>query len=367
METTSKPPNAQRLAALPIFQQLLLDVVKGCAAIDIRSYELASVARLLAELRPATLKHLSEARSLIASLLDTCEVMQRPYPMVRSLPPVAISQVGDRRFERAVDAVVASNRVSFEAIEEMTFMAQLELRQRAERLEQLLPDCEAATLLSECDSSLRRLRKSLNAVGLTIARVLGVPPLAEYTSELETSLAVRRALASFRTRVTKGGEPAANKLRERFSYISNQIEILVSWDIYSGMRVRDRLLLRGLQQRLLAWLNTRNPTPESGVRLWQDIAGCVEMFAMVNRRQELVEHDAAFLAQTIAALNAEPADTPVNAEFWRTLRAIEGLDIQLDALLKKPAPQVQTLLALLEPLASHPSPPEEAPNTGEMW
>ena len=362
------PPTAERLAALAMFQQLLLDVVKGCAAIDIRSYELASVPRLLTELRPPTLKLLAEGRSLVSSLLDTCEVMQRPYPMVRSLPPVQISQGGDRRFERAVDAVVASNFVSFEAIEQMTFMAQLELRQRAERLEQLMPDCEAAMLLSECDSSLRRLRKSLNAVGLTIARVLGVPPLAEYRSELDTSLAVRRALAGFRTRVTKGGEPAANKLRERFSYIANQIEILVGWDIYAGMRVRDRLLLRGLQQRLLAWLNTRNPTPESGVRLWQDIAGCVEMFAMVNRRQELVEHDKAFLTQYVAALSAQAPDALIDADAWRQLRAIEGLDVELDALLKRPPAQVHVVLALLAPLASEPAVPEEAPSeAAEMW
>src|SRR5262249_608192 len=159
---------------------------------------------------------------------------------------------------------------SLEMIEEVAFMAQLELRQRAERLERVTLDSEAAALLSDCDSILRRLRKSLNAVGATIARALGVPPLAEYTSELTSSLAARKALAGFRSRVTKGGDPPPNKLRERFSYISNQIEILVSWDIYSGMRVRDRLLLRSLQQRLLAWLNGQKPSVEAGVRLWQD-------------------------------------------------------------------------------------------------
>jgi hypothetical protein len=364
----STPEHSQRLAALANFQQLLLVVVKNCGAIDIRSYELASVARLLAELRPATLTFLAEARSLIGSLLDTCEVLQRPSLVVRSIAPHDMSQGGGgRRFERAVDAAVASNRVSLEAIDEVAFMAQLELRQCAERLERVSIDCEAATLLSECDSSLRRLRKSLNAVGLTIARVLGVAPLAEYTSELEGSLAVRRALAGLRTRVTRGGEPAANKMRERFSQIANQIEILVSWDIYAGIRVSDRLLLRSLQQRLLAWLNGVNATPEFGIRLWQDITACVEMFALVNRRQELVEHDAALLTQCVAALRAQAPQAQVDATFWRRLRAVEGLDVELDALLKRPEPRVNVLLAVLERLVSQPCAPKEAAPTGDMW
>jgi hypothetical protein len=363
----SKPEYPQRFAALADFQQRLQSVVKGCAEIDIRSYELASVARLSAELRPTTLGLLGEARSMIASLLAICETLERPHPIARSIPPYEVSQGSDRRFEWAVDAAVASNRVSLDALDEVAFMAQLELRQRTERLERVTLDCEAATLLGECDSALRRLRKSLNAVGLTIARVLEVPPLSDYTSELESSLAVRRGLSGFRTRVTKGGEPTPNKLRERFSYISNQIEILVNWDIYSGLRVSDRLLLRGLQDRLLAWLNTRNASPEAGMRLWQDVAACVEMFALVSRRQELVEHDTALLSQCVAALGTQPMDAPVDATFWQTLRAIEGLDLELDALLKRPAPQVRELLPVLDRLNKQFHRSEEIPQPGEAF
>lgn len=365
MDTTPKPETSQRAAALASFQQLLLTVTKSCAAIDIRSFELASVPRLLAELRPATLKLLGEARSLLGSLLEACEVLQRPYAGVRSIPPWMQGGSEDRRFERAVDAAVASNRVGLDAVEEMTFMAQLELGQRVERLERMTLTSEAAALLGECDSSLRRLRKSLNAVGLTIARVLGVPPLAEYRSELDSSLAIRRALKGFRVRVNKGGEPAPEQLRERFRYIANQIEILVSWDIYSGMRTRDRLLLRGLQQRLLAWLNTMNAPADAGMRLWQDIAACVEMFAAVNRRQELVEHDAALLTQCASTLKARAPDDKLDAAFVKQLRACEGLDLELDALLDQPAPQVASVLNVIERLVSRPAAPEEPAPAGE--
>jgi hypothetical protein len=257
--------------------------------------------------------------------------------------------------------------VSLEAVEEMGFMAQIELGQRVERLERVGLNWEAAALLGECDSSLRRLRKSLNAVGLTIARLLGVAPLAEYRSELDSSLAIRRGLKSFRVRVNKGGEPAPKQLRERFRYISNQIEILVSWDIYSGMRVRDRLLLRGLQQRLLAWLNMTNAAPDPGMRLWQDISACVEMFALVNRRQELVEHDTLLLTQCISTLKQQEPSAIVQPSLLKQLRAAEGLDLELDALLDKLDLPTQAMLAVLERLVSQPAPQEDAASGGELW
>ena len=369
MEPTSNLENSHRAATLAGFQQLLLSVVKSCTAIDIRSYELAGVARLLAELRPATLKLLGEGRSLIGSLLDTCDILRRPYPGVRSIPPFALGGSGERRFERAVDAALASNRVSLEAVEEMAFMAQIELGQRAERLERSGLAWEAAALLGECDSSLRRLRKSLNAVGLTLARLLGVPPLSEYRSELESSLVIRRGLKSFRVRVNKGGEPAPHQLKERFRYIANQIEILVSWDIYSGMRVRDRLLLRSLQQRLLAWLQMTHASPEAGMRLWQDIAGCVEMFTLVNRRQELVEHDTALLTQCVDALKALQPQDAVDPSLVRQLRAAEGLDPALDALLDQRDLKVDALLGVLTRLVSQPAPQEEqaVTDSDSLW
>jgi hypothetical protein len=146
---------------------------------------------------------------------------------------------------------------------------------------------------------------------------------------------------------------------------------LVSWDIYSGLRVRDRLLLRGLQQRLLAWLNTMNAPADAGMRLWQDIAACVEMFALVNRRQELVEHDTTLLTQGVTALQARAPEDTVDAAFLKQLRAAEGLDLELDALLDQPAPKVRALLDVLERLVSRPAPPEEPPAEGdapgEMW
>ena len=333
--------------------------------VDIRAYEVAALERITDELRPQTTSLLAEARSLIGSLLDTCEVMDRPHPSLRSSPPYDVSRVSDRRFERAVDAAVASNIGSLQAIEEVAFIAQIELRQRNDRLHQINADWECATLIGECDSSLRRMRKSLSAVDLTIANVLGVPPLLDYTSELESSLAVRHALAKFRMRATRGGTPDANNLRARFQLISTQIEIMVGWDIYPGMRIRDRLLLRDLQQRLLAWLEADNAPVTAGIRLWGDIAASLEMFGQVNRRQELLGHDIALLKRSIAELKTHETDQEVDSTVWRSLWRLEGLDLELDELFTRPAPPKELLLIVLNRLLAQLCPPSNPPAASE--
>lgn len=156
-------------------------------------------------------------------------------------------------------------------------------------------------LLSACDSSLRRLRKALNAVDVIIASASSVPPLLDFSSELQTSLAVRRALAKFRARLGSDGPPTSESLRGRLRSIGTQIAILVGWDVHPELRVRDRLVMRGLQLRILAWLrgegDASNPM---GLRLWQGFVACVEMFSLVNRRQELVAHDVGVLGAAFA-------------------------------------------------------------------
>jgi hypothetical protein len=170
----------------------------------------------------------------------------------------------------------------------------------------------------------------MNAVDVAIASVEAVPTLLDFTSELQTSLAVRRAYGKFRARILAGGDPTPDTLRARFRGAGTHIAKLVGWDIYPEMRVQDRLLLRELQQRVLDWLRGGpEATSAAGVRLWQDLTGCLQMFLLVNRRQELVEHDTAI----VRALAAQVEASELDASAWASVRALEGLDPELDQLL----------------------------------
>lgn len=315
------------------------DIVERGRAIDIRAFEVASVDLIAGELQPQTSMLVREGRSLLGAILEECQQVDPADRIGGETSSAAWSTY--LPFERAIDATMA-NLGSHQVVEEIAFIAQLELRQREERLERVRPSQGNVVLLAECDSSLRRVRKALTAVDAAIAKVEAVRPLLDFTSELHTSLAVRRAYAKFRHRVTNGGEPTEQTLRARFRGVGTQIAILVGWDVYPEMRVQDRLLLRDLQQRVLDWLRGTNTMSGAGIRLWQDLAGCMEMFSLVNRRQELVEHDSAIVRELCGWLDA----TTIPERIWQQLHALEGLDDELDKLL----PSVQIDLGALAPI-----------------
>jgi hypothetical protein len=313
-------------SALAQFQLAMLGLVERGRAIDIRSYEIAPLDRIAAELQPETLLVVRQAKALLASILDSCQHMA-PSEWIANDDPSPVWSAPYLPFERAIDATMVKLG-SHQAVDEIAFIAQLELRQREERLERLRPSQGLVALLGECDSSLRRVRKAMNAVDAAIAKVEQVAPLLDFASELETSLAVRRAYAKFRAGVLGVGEPSVSALRARLRGAGTQIAMLVGWRAYPDMRVQDRLLLRDLQQRILEWLRGgAEVTPAGGIRLWQDLAACVEMFALVNRRQELVEHDQAIVRELTEALACDL----MHADAREKLGALEGLDPELDA------------------------------------
>lgn len=314
------PPSVNALAA---FQEPMRELAMRGKHVDIRAYEIASVERITEELQPITLALLCDARSLLGAVLDSQDAAHSPGEEASS------AWASHLPFEREIDAAVATKLGSRRAVEEIAFIAQLELRQREDRLCRIGARQGATALLGECDSSLRRVRKALNAVDAAIAKAEDVPPRLDFTSELETSLAVRRAYAKFRARLNLDGEPVPETLRARLRAAGTQIAILVGWDAYPEMRVQDRLLLRDLQQRILGWLRGgSDATPAAGLRLWQDLAASVEMFSLVNRRQELVAHDSDIVRKL-----ADAAANTSRDELRSALRALDGLDPELDRLL----------------------------------
>jgi hypothetical protein len=108
--------------------------------------------------------------------------------------------------------------------------------------------------------------------------------------------------------------------------------MLVGWDVYPSLRVRDRLQLRDLQRRVLEWLRTDRDTT-AGMRVWQDLVGFLEMLAQVNRRQELVDHDTRAVCEAAAKLVGVSHTDLVPAETMALLTSLEGIDEDVDALL----------------------------------
>ena len=237
-------------------------------------------------------------------------------------------------FERAVDAAVdaRTDGSARQAVGDLAFLAQLELRQRKARLERVAACRSAVAIIGECDSALRRIRKVLTAIDVAFARAGIAPQSLDYASELRISLCVRRACAKLRASIVAPGEPTPAALRARLRRAGTAIAVLVGWDVYPHLRVRDRLALRELQRRILDWLR-EGAEPTSGIRLWQDLAAFLRMLAQINRRQELVDHDARLVR---AARDELVGAAVVHEELLARLSSLEGLDEGIDALLRPP-------------------------------
>jgi hypothetical protein len=344
------------------FQGPIVEVCRRSAELDLRAFEDAPAERLATELRPTVCEILRDARTLLAAILEQCGTGGPdlgPDDASGALPCAYLP------FERAVDATLASHRRGRRIVEEVAFIAQLELRQRQERLERAKLEHGAIFLLGEADSSLRRVRKALSAVESAIASAEGIPPLLVFTSETELSLRVRRAYAKFRARLGTDREPQSEDLYARFRGAGTQIAMLMGWDVYRDLRIRDRLLLCDLQRRILSWLRgDPASTALDGLRLWQDLVSCAEMFALVSRRQELMEHDAQVVPEVLRRIRSSAG--AIDAESRALLESLEGLDGELDRLLSaRPRPEASAYIEPLERLlrslgrpSSRPAPPE---------
>lgn len=287
---------------------VIRDVDARARAVDIRAYERGADGRFgeLARLAGGLLR---ETRELVAAVLAACEELR---PTVEEEPLDAAFADPFMQFERALEAAVEAGGASpLQGVEDVAFLVQLELRQRGERLERLgllgrrrtppptplgaaLPTPEpqsALNVLGECDSVLRRVRKGLGAIDLAIARFSGTEAQLDFSRELDDALRARESYAKFRERLLASGE-SVRDLRGRMRAAGTQIAVLVGSAAYPLLRVRDRLQLREIQDRILSWLRTEDHDPTAGERVWQDLVSFVEMLRQINRRQELVEHDA---------------------------------------------------------------------------
>jgi len=244
------------------------------------------------------------------------------------------------RFELAIDQVVDDDDGDSDddeqakintALQDLSFIAILELQQRLHRLTQI-HGRDAWLFLEECDSILRRIVKALSAAELLLAGILGKPAQLDFTSELMIALRIRKIYTKLKFFI--GSEaPSQESMLQTLRGIGTHIAMLVGHDIYPSLRIQDRQQLRNVQLQLLNWLrgNTNFQYTE-GAHLWQNIQSCVCLFGRISCRQELVEHDTAAVESLLIQLpkNGDPALLDRHRE---TLSSLSGLSDEVDALL----------------------------------
>lgn len=202
--------------------------------------------------------------------------------------------------------------------------------------------------------ALRALKKALGAVDAAMAQLENAAvssPL--HLSEIARSLLVRREYFRFRRDLLALGRRCsapmasapvgvadATEVRARLRGAGNLIARLVGADAYEHLRTKDRVMLRAFQRRIREYLVGSGSHAEQhadGMRIWQDLEILAELFAGVNRREDLVLHDTVLLAGHLAALAAvaERDDGPAPPAVVESLRAALGRDDELDQVLCK--------------------------------
>jgi hypothetical protein len=371
-QSIAQPISASLREVLVPMQRDLIVIAQEARDLDIRPFEEMAAPDLPNELVPHATSLLKRGLDLARRLFDECDGWSEeatvPGGDVRA-PTL------ERDFEFRIENLIGDidecqkSDDKIEAIADLAFVAKAELKHRLERIDALDPDDTRWRIIVECDSAIRRVFKSLCALELTICEATGEALQLNYESELEISLATRREYTRLRRGIVGSAEPTEETILARLRGAGTQIAMLIGRDIYPKLRVRDRSELRNLQERILSWLREESGDPRSGLRLWQDLIGAVDIFAQVSRRQELVEHDRGLVLDALEAMNLPGTTLPetIRAQLSRLL----GLDDEIDELVKNEDWQVarwsQCLERLRPRLGIHDAPQEAAEPSGDFF
>lgn len=263
---------------------------------------------------PIALRLLAASRTLLSSVLERCEGTNEAEPTASP----SVSGTYAISLDAGAHALVD--------LADMCFLVQLELRERESRLAGVGANADPITVIGECEGAFRRICRGLAMLDRAIANIDGTTPSLDADVELRESLVVRRAYARLRTFFRAQGEVPEGSIEGALRMAAARIDTLVDGQVGALMRVRDRLHVLEIQERLVSWLKCDERASVDGARIWQDLLAFVEMLALINRRQELVAHD-----QRLVAVAAR--DT-LRDDRWRaSLDPLMGLDPALDELL----------------------------------
>ncbi len=225
------------------------------------------------------------------------------------------------------------------SIEDVLLLARMGLHSRM-RLLRAASGRPSIERLAVIGSTLRTIQKSLSAVDRVLSHVEEVEPSVRFHEHVvERSLEVRQRYAELARFVLRDGAPAATDVRDRLLSVSAAISRTLGLPIAVHLRTEDRALLMMSRARLREWLLRREETPEHlavGLHLFQDIAATITMFSEVNRREELLQHDARLVRDVLPDVphGALLWDPQVRRSVLQRLQRMRGRCPALDALLE---------------------------------
>lgn len=310
-------------------QDELLQVARSAQKLDTRPFELVPFPRLCDELLPAVTTTMDSAIEVLERVLSR-------YDAPTAVEGPESSGMFDACFEALVEPAPAPSPPSVgQRVADASFMARWELHRKRGAVQRAAERDDARGLLSECCSGRRRVLKATSGVERLLSQVERRPSVFEglYRTERKLAVDTRAAYFTFVSRlpaeVLEGAALEGRPLERCVRLAGTDIAKLMGRDVYQDLRVEDRLEIRALQRRLLAWL--LGPRDEQdGRRVLSDLSAFASLLMEVNRRPVLVEHDRELLERLQAALHGGAMD---EAALRGELPMLRGRDPELDDLI----------------------------------
>jgi hypothetical protein len=314
-----------------------LQEIHAAAAVNVRRFEENPNAPL-DELLAAAEASLAAAEELCDGVSQWVEEDQEPSLSADpDLGPTSlIYKEIDARLSRAAGAA---------QVADLAAVGAMMLRGRRRALREVTARTPSRWEIVDASAgAFRAVKKALGALDAALARLsTGEEASSLHLSELSRSLLVRREYFRFRRDILARAAATphldgAGAVCARLRSAGNILARLIGSEAYEHLRTKDRVLLRALQPRIIAHLRAAAggaADAAEGVHLWQEIESLAELLAGVNRREELVQHDASLFASHLDDLDAiaHPAGGPAPGHVVEALRAALGRDADLDALL----------------------------------
>lgn len=340
------PPAPESSSTPAPLRGALAALASRARSVDLWVFEPLTAASLRAELVPVVVDLLVDAERLVDRALASAVADAAP-PTLRTLPPPP--PLPPKRAPRAPepprDDVPSSRGRGFAtafalepaplegtSLDDVAFLAMLEIGQRRARLERAATSDAPSDVLVACDGALRKVVRLAATLDAALARAAGQPPGIVVPDELDDALRTRRAIACARRLVLGDGEPEGDDdVVRRVHLAAAALANLTGWHAYPLLGVGERLRLAELDVRIADW-SERGAHAAGARKLFRDVASLVRRLAAFGHRRDLVAHDRGIVVRAVARVmgDAELLPTDVVDE----LRGLAGVGDAVDDLLE---------------------------------
>jgi len=297
----------------PALLGALRELVRFAVALEVSDPESGQVEDVDADLVPRVRRILDGAEGLFGRFLEIYD--------------------GDTGYSARVESAGGSREALRGRVADQSFIARMELNHWRASLD-MPAGSESWVLIGRCNQALGAFIKAAIALEAIASEIVGQKCLLSHLQSAERSIELRRAFHAFRAAIAAGGTPEEHNLRERIEQASDAISVLLHTQTRERIRLSDRAQLIKLDKRTRDWLSLEGGAEFSvGLHIWQDMLALSELMMQINRREELMEHDARLIGELLARFDEQLPENPVRA--WRVeLKTLIGRDLELDQLIE---------------------------------